>query len=155
MTDCFTIEGGYYVSPLGQFLNCSAKREIKTAKALRIGFRISISNNIILRIQIQSNSYLNFLVDNFSSQRCPGAPGASQLKAMTISSDIGKLQELGSLHHPRSCRRIQMTAAPAATFSVPSIKIPSKCAIFLSLSPILQVNTSHIIPVYASVKTPG
>ena len=48
-----------------------------------------------------------------------------------------------------------MTAAPAATFSVPSIKIPSKCAIFLSLSPILQVNTSHIIPVYASVKTPG
>ena len=48
-----------------------------------------------------------------------------------------------------------MTAAPAATFTVPSIKIPSKCAIFFLFLPSLQVNTSNIMPVYASVKTPG
>ena len=37
--------------------------------------------------------------------------------------------EFGSLHHPNSCMINHRTAAPAAILMVPSIKIPSKCAI--------------------------
>ena len=94
---------------------------------------IIISSNVI-----HLNPRFTFLVDNpawYESipvnsrrARCVPAP------CPTIISGFASFQEFGSLRHSAahtsSCIRIHMTAAPAATLMVPSIKKPSKCAIY-------------------------
>jgi len=56
----------------------------------------SISISTIQWIQIQINNDFNNLVDNISSQRCPGAPGASRTQ-LHESWDMSSFEEFGSL----------------------------------------------------------
>ena len=75
----------------------------------------------------------NYLTNPLPVRKTAGSPGASETYP-TIISGFAVFKEFGSLRHPAahssSCISSHTIAAPAATLMVPSIKKPSKCAIY-------------------------